>query len=439
MKRTEKPPASAGSKGFIWRLADLWTLFWAAVTVIAFISNEAASLARPIAIGLAVSLIAIGATEMLGRRHCRRAPRPGVERLGEEGIDRLCILAGAIQLVAAVIAPPVLACPIGAALTLTVVGAGTRRPTRIRAFSGRRWRGRVRASILALAVSATVFLAYAGLSVALIASEVADGSETPDGSRQRGQHRQAPGETEVRAGEGARLGEEPLPTYEESCPELPDPALIGHGLGELFERDGAPKAGCGSMPVEVPRTGAWAAAGICEGELRSVAVAGREGSAVMLYGLPAEFAWEEARAGNLVGAEAAYPAAGDVDLVETLRGTYGFARSSRSIRPGKEELRWCGEASGLARPFVQLPPPLLFLWLELLEHRAAWSWPVADSTDSDGSVAFAGYPGEELIAIGGCETDTDCHLLVDGKRWPNEGTAYVSVPELQPYMPPHGG
>jgi hypothetical protein len=231
---------------------------------------------------------------------------------------------------------------------------------------------------------------------------------------------------------------EDVPTYADSCPELPDPADIGHGLGRLFEEAGEPKAGCGQSAAPVLETGAWVAAGICEGTMRSTAVAGAAGTVALLYGEAAEFAWDRAQDGTLIAAEAAEPGAGDVYLIKTLSGTFGFVRSTRSAVAGREYLRTCGEATGRARPFVRMPPLLLLLWLELTKQQASWSWPELNSTSAEETVAFVTVERGEYTATGGCANDFECHVTVDDDRWQlDEGTGYVRLADLAPYMPRH--
>lgn len=225
------------------------------------------------------------------------------------------------------------------------------------------------------------------------------------------------------------------PTYAESCPALPDPQEIGHGLGSLFERDGAVKAGCGNPAIEVAGLGVWASTGICSGELRSVAVSATE-RAVILYGAAAEFAWELAQNGELIGAQAAEPGAGDLDLVEATSGTYAFVRSNRSVSAGNDEARRCDEVGGVAQPFVRLAPPMVLLWRDLLQHDRRWSWPT-DGSGGTGTITFSGYPYGETVARGDCESDSSCSLEVDGETWPGEGTSFVSLEELSAYAPAH--
>lgn len=286
---------------------------------------------------------------------------------------------------------------------------------------------------LILSVIPIAFFAYASLALAIVVTEVTDLPHRSGGDPAPRVERQPTPPVIPQAAEGSDDGES-APSYAESCPEIPDPLEIGHHLGALFQRDGAPKAGCGGWAIEVPGTGAWVAAGNCEEELRSVAVYAPGHDAVLLYGEPARFAWSAALNDELVAVEAAEPEGGDVYLVETLDGTSGFARPSPSLEPGREEIELCSEATGTARPFAHLPPALAFLWLELIRDRSAWYWPENDLSDGRSPIAFV-TPGGETVARGGCDS-TGCHLDVDGEQWPGGETAFVSLNEFMPYMPP---
>lgn len=285
----------------------------------------------------------------------------------------------------------------------------------------------------ALTAVGLCFLAYVSLGLASIGTEIADGGDHPPA----GKH-----------GDSANLTETVVPvpdsdpppnwfpTYAESCPQLPDPLKIGHGLGELFERDGAAKAGCGDHPRPVKGTGAWVAPGRCTRlhEMRSVAVSSPGGTPVILYAAAARFAWATALDGGLIGAEVARPAGGEIDIIETLNGNYAFARQSPSLVQGSENIKWCWEATGVARPFERLAPVLAWLWLELIRERMSWSWPVGNRQGEGDPISFVDLTAQP-IASGGCETETICHLDVDNEIWHGESTAYVSLSEFIPYMP----
>ena len=286
---------------------------------------------------------------------------------------------------------------------------------------------------LILSVIPIAFAAYASLTFAIGVSGVV---QLPGRDPGVAEGPAEPGSGPPIAAEsdgGGAAGEEE-PTYAESCPEIPDPLRIGHHLGGLFHHDGAPKAGCGNWAREVPGTGVWVAAGNCENEMRSVAIYAPGYDPVLLYGEPARFAWAAALGGELVAAEAAEPEGGDVDIVETHEGAFAFARTSPSIEAGREDIAWCTEATGIARPFARLRPALAFLWVELVQDHKAWYWPEEDLSDPESPIAFV-QPNGVAVARGGCDELT-CHLEVDGERWPGGETAYISLAEFEPFIPP---
>lgn len=277
-----------------------------------------------------------------------------------------------------------------------------------------------------VAWAASCALVFTGTSAALAFEELTDG---PDGSPPRATKPETP--------PGAPGRDEDPPaeerTYEEACPELPDPLDIGHGLGALFRHDGGFKAGCGTEPEQVPGTGVWVSAGMCAGQLRSVAVAPPHGEAVLLYGPGARFAWQAALSGDLVSAEAASPAGGDVYVVEVGAGSYGFARRPPVGRSGGGPVRDCTDVTGTGRGFVELLPPMLALWGNLVEWRAGWSWPRQADRDA---LVFDAHPDGAEVAQGACASDLFCQLETPEETWDWDEPAYVSLDELAPYMPP---
>jgi hypothetical protein len=216
---------------------------------------------------------------------------------------------------------------------------------------------------------------------------------------------------------------------------MPDPFEIGHGLGSLFWVDGAFKAGCGTEAEEVSATGAWIARGICEGQLRSLAVFGNDGEKGILYGAAARFALDAAADGELVSAEAAEPEGGDVFVVTTLEGAYGFSRRPAEGGDGASEAQACTDVTGTDRPLAELPPAMLLHWKNLLDDRAAWSWPVIDGTD-DRALVFTASGSEEVVATGSCSSLWSCSLASDGPVSTIEGRSWVTLDDLSLYMPP---
>lgn len=281
---------------------------------------------------------------------------------------------------------------------------------------------------LALAVVAIAFFVYVGLALAVGTSELAQRDQSPEKTLPR---RESTVDVKQVSGGQLDLGE-PAPTYAEECPALPNPQAIGHGLGRLFRRDGAFKAGCGTEAYRVPETGTWVSAGICEGATRSVAVTSAKGTAAILYGDAARFAWTEAMRGNLLAAEASHTGGGEVNLIETHAGTYAFIRLDED--ENNDDPHSCGEVTGTDRPFVELSPQMALLWLQLLEHRVSWLWPSKDTSGPE-AVAFSVYGSGEVAAHGYCDSGIDCRLFVGRNEWPGSGTSYVVLDDLHPYMP----
>jgi hypothetical protein len=224
------------------------------------------------------------------------------------------------------------------------------------------------------------------------------------------------------------------PTYADLCREIPDPLDIGHELGQLFRAAGAIKAGCGADPVRVAETGTWAAPGYCEGATRSLAASGPGFAPTIVYGGPAEFAWSAVQDGSLVSLETAEPNEGDVYLLGTLSGTYGFVRPTRSVTGEGPHPRSCGDVRGQAREFAKLRPVMVSLWLELMRSRNEWVWPKPGGRGRN-EISFADRTDSYVLAEGHCEPSR-CTLRTAGESWVRPGSAYVSLADLAPYIPP---
>ena len=472
MDRTEKPRSTGGWR---WLIRGAEVLSFPISSMGLSLLLVTAQLSRPGVVAIAVLLAAFGVIQLLrakARLRDRQYEKMQMEVRMEVGFARLWILTGAILAAFGLLLPPIVTAVLGIVATLRLPRVGWKvsgrsvDAERVLGLAGRsaaeecgkvrslandvarilRWPVARRAvdfanlkvkpneigviQTLILGVMPIVFLAYSSLALAIGVSAVTELPTFRGGAKVA-----QPDGSPPRAGSGGKEdnGDDfSAPTYAESCPQIPEPLDIGHDLGSLFRRDGAAKAGCGDWAIKVAGTGAWVAAGNCEDELRSVAVSSPGHRSVILYGEPARIAWSSALNGELVSAEAARPAGGDVYLLETLAGTSAFARPSPSIEPGRNDLEVCSEASGVARPFVELAPPLAFLWLELVRDREAWYWPESDLSDPDSPIAFV--DGGDLVARGGCEA-ASCHLDVEGERWPGGETAFVSLAEFRPYMP----
>jgi len=280
-----------------------------------------------------------------------------------------------------------------------------------------------------LCLVAAAFMGYSTMAIALGVRSLAPSS----GPGKRKNSAGAPEQEEV------VVALTPKPTYADDCPRHPDPLSIGHGLGKLFRRDGAVKAGCGSPALRVKQSGAWVAPGICNGQLWSLAISGPEGEPGLLYGEASEFAWAEARRGTLVGVETAGPSGGDVDFIRTMTGVYSFTRPRQWRVQGNEDASSCGEVGGEPERFTELKPPLVLYWGNLMDSTSEWIWPEQDNGGASGSVAFVGFLSGETVAFSNCKATGSCVMNVDGDAASVTGTAFTRIQDVATFMPPEEG
>ena len=302
-------------------------------------------------------------------------------------------------------------------------------------FGRRRKLGRItRALACSMLVVACTSIAFLGVAIAAILS-----GATHHGHGSGGGHHHEPGEGGGGPGGGdGKLGSVPteteIPDYDELCLELPNPRDIGHGLGGLFRREGAIKAGCGKRAEAVfGHPGTYVAEGICSGKVRSLAVVSAGFTPVIVYDDAAVFAKDAASAGELLFVEAAEAGDGEVVVIGTMTGNYVFARPSPSIRPPSEEATGCLEVSILARPFPEIVPSLAYLWLEHVK-QFGWAWPGRAGDPEVGEIGFFGNETGIEIATGGCVEDA-CWLDGPGEHLTYEGISFVDLALLGPYMP----
>lgn len=415
MRRTEDPLASVGQSDLFTRLAELAGTAAAVVAFAAFFATDP-RLRHLAPLFLGALLAVLGTLE---RRRVQRRSKKLLQR-SRAGYGRLCAFLGLALLAGAIVSPE--ASPFGGVLACSLlICLGVRGPAARGAGSGPSAPAKV-----ALITIGFVLLLYVSLAAAVIVNN--DKSPTGDESPGGKQGRQVEPE---RNHEGSEEHKEP-PKYADQCPALPDPFAIGHGLGELFYHDGAVKAGCGTEAFQVPGTNTWVAAGMCFGERRSVAISA-PGRTAIVYGEAAEFVWSAAQEGELTAVEAATPEGGDVVMVETQLGTYGFARATRSATPGNDQAQHCNEVGGSAEPFARMPPPMVWLWVELIHAQANWFWPTADRSSTDDSVAFISPQG---VATGSCASDTSCRLEFEGTVEALESPAFETLESIREYMPP---
>jgi hypothetical protein len=213
---------------------------------------------------------------------------------------------------------------------------------------------------------------------------------------------------------------------------LPDPLAIGHGLGGLFRRAGAVQAGCGEPASRTGANATWTARGVCNGELRSLAVGAPGRAPVLLYGAAARYAGERATDGTLISAETAAPGSGELAIVTTAAGSSIFVRETPTLEPGRNRAMRCEEISEVARSFTMLPPPMAALWRQYV-RRSGWTWPVAVTRGDE--YALIDPDSGTVVATGACSTATRCELSVRTTSWPLAGTPTLTVADLAPYFP----
>ncbi|HWT94768.1 MAG TPA: hypothetical protein VN238_17360 [Solirubrobacteraceae bacterium] len=239
------------------------------------------------------------------------------------------------------------------------------------------------------------------------------------------------------------VAEEPVPRYDALCPDAaPGRGAPGaqrkllfllwlgpSGLGAIF-------GGCANEAHRV-RPGVYAAAGTCFGKLRSVAIATAEGDAAILLWEPANFALKRVKDGTLLGATPhRYAGGGDLYSVTTVLGTYVFARTSVSDGFARMDgtPRSCDDVHEDPVPFVRVPPALVRLWVDLMERRGRWYWPVVDGKAS--RIRFESTdPADMNTVTASCTSDTACTLLADGVESRTSGREPVRPSRLFAYAP----
>jgi xanthosine utilization system XapX-like protein len=327
-------------------------------------------------------------------------------------LARSWVLLGILFALALVAAPPPAVALVGMAATLLLAARG--RKLALRQFGA------------VLGCSLTMLVCASGLYGTVAAAEIVSWLDRGGGEGGSGAGEGGSAET----GGGEQSGS---PEYAELCSSLPNPLDIGHGLGQLFRRDGAVEAGCGGPAESVANNPAvWFSLGMCKGSLRSLAVSAAGHDSVLLYGDPAQFAWEAARSGELLYAESGQPGSGDLDIITTIGGSQVFIRSSPSARPRSKEAKECGDIDEVAHPFVSLAPPLAGLWLQYV-LESGWTWP---ENDEGGRYAFRDGDLEELEASGGCGAGGSCYLdPEEGLARRSAVPAVVSLAALAAHMP----
>jgi hypothetical protein len=243
--------------------------------------------------------------------------------------------------------------------------------------------------------------------------------------------------------------EAPPPTYEALCrnhvvPGYPAPEPQAADLRRLFAETGAIVAGCAGAAGKVSAgSGVWWTLGRCDGEVRSLAVAGAESPAVLMLQQVAVFAQAKAERGELTGGSPRISAAhGDYQIIETAAGDYVMAREDSSLGGSTltKPARSCGELSDHDYPYTLVPPGLIELWLQLA--RKAWVWPVATGETATHIKQFVfrsigRAPAE--VAIAECPSEDACTMnAAEGRSESSDSYGRTAI-ELERYAPPRIG
>jgi hypothetical protein len=387
--------------------------------------GEVSRVSEPVVPWIAVLVIVSGLLRLLLydprplARHGSRNARREMTRLNRN-LTCCWIAMGMVLLGLGLAAAPIVVAGVGAAMTLAIYMRGRKLAT-------------LSAGASAAAMLTLLLFSGGAYGVAAVSQGVSaltkESPEKPKDPPPPEKEEPGPPETETAPGP---------PTYAELCPKLRDPLDIDFGLGALFRRDGAVKAGCGEPAyTEVGSESVHLSEGICSTRLRSLAVASPGYPSVLLYGEAAHFAKQSAANADLVSADKIEPGDGEVVAIETEDGTHLFARASASVTPGDDNAQRCSEAGGVARPFVELPPALAELWLWHMEEEERWSWPIPAPAGSGEGIGFQDEETGAVVATGGCAAEV-CELD-DSMHRTNLGSAIVSLEQLAPYAPEHVG
>jgi len=239
--------------------------------------------------------------------------------------------------------------------------------------------------------------------------------------------------------------EPPVPTYEQLCgravPGSPAPEPQAAGLRGLFAETGAIVAGCAGPAAEIGSgSGVWWTLGRCEGQVRSLALAGAERPAVLMLQQVGLFAQKKAEHGELTGGSTRVSAAhGDYQIIATTTGDYVEARevSSGGGPTAKKSPRSCAQLSDRDTPYTLVPPALTELWLHLAEK--AWAWPVAAGEGESGAKKFvfrsAGRAPTQ-VASAECLSEFQCTMLTAAGRIETSASDGRAAGALKDYAPP---
>lgn len=236
--------------------------------------------------------------------------------------------------------------------------------------------------------------------------------------------------------------EEGLPSYEVLCgkgltPGEPAPRAQRRALYRQWLNGGVGSivAGCARPARKLPND-SWFAVGMCDNEVRSLAIGSPGEYGALLLWAPARFAFEKAEAGTLTNATSSQLIGeGEVYSLQTTAGTYLFMRDHL---PDDEsalgrEAQSCTDLEEGAVPFVILPPALSRLWSAQVKLERAWFWAILNEPGADDGERFIfrdPRPGVKREIVGYCRTDTDCELRVEGVVSASRGSGAIDVESI---------
>lgn len=225
------------------------------------------------------------------------------------------------------------------------------------------------------------------------------------------------------------------PTYATLCgagdqPGRKAPGPTARSLYDLWlgpRGVGGLVAGCAEPAKRVRAgSGTWYVAGRSGPVLLSLGVAASDGSAALLLGEGARFAFASATAGSLISASPRVRVGlADLQLINTQSGTYVLVRAT--VRPNVSNSQ-----------FVIVPPGLVGAWLAAA-RETSWTWPVAVSANGgERSYEFETAAGK-IMGEARCENDASCVSRLFDVRLSTHRGEYATLSQIEAVAPGAAG
>jgi len=219
------------------------------------------------------------------------------------------------------------------------------------------------------------------------------------------------------------------------------PRDVASSFGKVFKREGAVQAGCRQPAVKVHGQRTWVAQGLCQGQLRSVAVVTRKpGGVGLLYQQAGSFAWQKASEGSLISASDRIDTMyGDLYIVTTTNGTYLVIRAQKNYggRRTPSNPKKCEDVSDKNFPYTIVPPGMLPLWMEVMNYLG-WTWPVSSEGESRSGQRFSLVSSTltERVADIECSSDQECELEFQGRKIKSSDFRPFNLTWFEAMVPP---